>query len=351
MIWLALLLSCTTRPDPAAEPPPTRVCRTEPLKQSADPFTILWGGDTLLGDAAKSDLATLGFEWPFAHIQPLLEGADASIFNAEGPVTTLTAKHIAKMPYHYNVDPLGAAAMAASGLTIAGMANNHAMDRGPAGLVDTKKNFKAVGIETFGAGLTMADALKPAIIETPHGRVGVVGFTKRYLVEMMASPTKSGVTGLTEKRARRVAASAREAGVDHLAAFVHWGENYSEIEKGQRNMAGWLRDAGFDLVVGHGPHVPQVVDPTCGQPVAYSIGNLVFGTPGRFTEEFPGYGIILRTEVGAEGFQAIEANCIQTDNKRVKFQPRPCEGEEAERVLKGFLPGAVIEGNKARLEL
>ncbi len=352
MILLGLLLSCSTpAPEPEPKPVVARVCPTQPVAQSDDPYVLLWGGDTLLGAAARGDLVVQGFDWPFEHIQPLLADADVRIFNAEAPLTKRRKKHVADQTYHYNVNPTAAKALAGAGFTLAGLANNHAMDRGPIGLKDTIDHLGAAGIKTFGAGPSSGVALRPAIIDTPHGKVGIVGFADRYVEPMMAGRMHGGVVGLTENRAGKTAARAREAGVDHLVAFVHWGKNYTAILDSQREKAKWLVDAGYDLVIGHGPHVQQTLTVSCGAPVAFSIGNLVFGTEGRFTDEFPGYGIVLRTELGAAGFQAVEASCIRTDNRKIAYQPLPCEGEEAAAILGAFLPGAQITGNVARLNL
>jgi len=346
VIALALLLGCA----PTTQRSPDRPCDATGVEQSPDPFDMVWAGDTLLGDAATADLRSHGYSWPFDHLKPLLEDAAVRVVNLEGPVTVLT-EPFSPQKYSYNADPVSARALARAGFTLAGLANNHAMDRGTIGLADTQHHLGLVGIQTFGAGMSRSEALQPAIVETAYGTLGLVGFTERYANAVMATERRGGVVALTEGRAHDVASMARAIGVDHLVAFVHWGDNYSDVLPSQRRMAGWLVEAGYDLVVGHGAHLQQEVEVRCGVPIAYSIGNLAFGTPGRFTEQVPGYGIVLRTELGEAGFQALEAQCIRTDNSEVHFQPRPCEASDAEEVLRDFLIGADVVGNLARLEL
>jgi len=303
-----------------------------------------------LGDAASAVLEREGYAWPFEALLPLLAGGDALVINLEGPVTASTEPFV-KQKWSYNAAPASVQGLVHAGVGWAGLANNHAMDRGPEGLEDTREHLAAAGIGSFGAGVSREEALTPALLESPHGRIGVVGFAERYAPAVMATKNRAGVVALTERRAHQAAEAGRAAGVDHLVAFVHWGENYEGVRPLQRRMAGWLVDAGFDLVVGHGAHLQQEVEVSCGVPIVYSIGNLVFGTPGRFSEQAPGHGVVLRTEFGASGVQAIEAQCILTDNTEVKFQPRPCGAEAASRVLGSFLEGAVVSGNHARLEL
>ncbi len=83
----------------------------------------------------------------------------------------------------------------------------------------------------------------------------------------------------------------------------------------------------------------------------YSLGNFVFGTPGRFTDHFPGYGLIATTHLDGGGVDSIELRCILTDNDRVAFQPRVCPAAEAAAVLGGLHPAIVVTGDVARLTL
>ncbi|MHC1775953.1 MAG: CapA family protein [Lentimicrobium sp.] len=58
---------------------------------------------------------------------------------------------------------------------------------------------------------------------------------------------------------------------------IHWGEEYytKENEK-QRILASKLSDAGFDLVLGHHPHVIQPVEKMGNTQVIFSHGNFIF---------------------------------------------------------------------------
>ena len=141
---------------------------------------------------------------------------------------------------------------------------------------------------TFGAGSDLDAALRPLIVETPHGRVGVMAFGQGGGVRKNASESRPGIAVLTRCNAAEGARLAREAGARWVVAFVHWGVNYADVVHAQRRQAALLAAAGYDLAVGHGPHVAQPVEVVGEMPVAYSLGNFVFGTPGRFTDRRPG---------------------------------------------------------------
>lgn len=58
---------------------------------------------------------------------------------------------------------------------------------------------------------------------------------------------------------------------------IHWGEEYltKENEK-QRALAKKLSEAGFDLILGHHPHVIQPVEKIGNTEIVYSHGNFIF---------------------------------------------------------------------------
>jgi hypothetical protein len=159
-----------------------------------------------------------------------------------------------------------------------------------------------------------------------------------------AAPDTVGIGGLSRTWICRGARLARRAGADWLVAYVHWGENYKSVTDQQRMWARVFAEAGYDLVVGHHPHIVQPIEIIDGVPVIYSLGNFVFGTPGRYTSSQPGYGLMLTSEFGHQGPERLRLRCIVTDNKRVNFQPRPCAPEEADSLLRSLHPKIHMEG-------
>ncbi|MCY3656360.1 MAG: CapA family protein [Chloroflexi bacterium] len=321
--------------DAEAAAPPTE-------RSDAPAFRILWLGDTLLADAAEPRLVTNGYAWVFDRLRPLPD-ADYVVANAEGPITTVTAVYDPQQRWSYAARPEAALALAAEGVSAVGLANNHALDRGPAGLADTIAHLAAAGVVTFGAGTDIDEALRPLIVDTPHGRVGIVAFGQGDGVRENAGEGRPGVAVLTRCNAAEGAHLARDAGARWLVAFVHWGVNYGEVTHAQRRQAALLAEAGYDLVIGHGPHVAQPVEVVGGMPVLYSLGNFVFGTPGRFTADAPGFGLMATTAFGPDGLEELRLHCIRTDNDEVGFQPRPCSHAEADAVLRTVHPDIAIE--------
>ena len=338
---LALAAGCAGERDEScggdveAAPTPTE-------RSDAPAFRILWLGDTLLADAAEPHLTGEGYAWAFDRLRPLPD-ADYVVANAEGPITTETAIFDPQQPWSYAARPEAALALAAEGVSAVGLANNHALDRGPTGLAGTVKHLDTAGVPTFGAGADIDRALRPLIVDTPHGRVGVVAFGQGGGVRENAGEGRPGIAVLTRCNAAEGAHLARDAGARWLVAFVHWGVNYGEVTHAQRRQAAILADAGYDLAMGHGPHVAQRAEVVDGMPVLYSLGNFVFGTPGRFTADAPGFGLMATTTFGPGGIEELRLHCIRTDNDAVGFQPRPCSPTQADAVLRAVHPDIAIE--------
>ena len=270
------------------------------------------------------------------------------VVNLEGPITSDATPWDPGQRWSYNAQPASAEALATAGVDAVSLANNHALDRGPEGLAATAGALAAAGLTAVGAGLD-AVAKRPLLIETPHGVVGVVAFGPEADFERRASTRRPGTIAPTGPAVRRGIALARAAGARWVVAFVHWGENYTAIDATQRRAARRFADAGYDLVVGHGPHYAQPVEVIGGMPVFYSLGNFVFGTPGRYSASAPGVSLLLTTTVDADGIHAAEMRCLLTDNRRIRFQPRLCPGAEARAMLRALHPDVELTGDVATL--
>ena len=297
---------------------------------------IVWAGDTMLADSVEPVAAERGYPWVLSEVAPLLDG-DVVIINHEAPITGLSEPYTPNKLYTYAVEPSTTPVLKGAGVTVLGLANNHAMDMGPDGLAETMDNAADAGFVSFGAGLDGTQAERPLIISGGGVTVGVVALAKGYGARVTAGRDRAGTVVLSEATIARGYALARKAGADYVVAFVHWGENYErEILDDQRRLADDFAEAGYDLVIGHGPHVAQGAEVVRQTPVFYSLGNFVFGTDGSFSEENPGYGLVLSTEFSAEGLAAVSASVINTDNKQTGFQPHPYDVAEASAILESL---------------
>jgi poly-gamma-glutamate synthesis protein (capsule biosynthesis protein) len=166
------------------------------------------------------------------------------------------------------------------------LANNHVLDWGAAGLVETLDTLHAARLKTAGAGRDLAEAEAPAVVE--------VSSSARVLVFALGSPTsgvpmewsagrrKPGVAWFEERSLAAVDALASRIGAirrprDVIIVSVHWGDNWGwEIPKEQVAFAHALVDrAGVDVVFGHSSHHPKGIEVFHDRLVLYGCGDLI----------------------------------------------------------------------------
>lgn len=89
-------------------------------------------------------------------------------------------------------------------------------------------------------------------------------------------------------------AAVDRAEVDCVIACMHWGNEYERRpNKVQRQLAGFLRRHGVDLIVGSHPHVVQPYEQDSNGIVLYSLGNFVSNQRKRYCDG----GIVATVEV------------------------------------------------------
>lgn len=299
---------------------------------------VVFLGDTMMGGGeSRSVLKKKGLAYALEKVRPLTEGAEFVIVNQESPLSHDNDQWNPEQKWHYNASPESAKLLAELGITAASLGNNHLFDRGPEGIADTKKFFAEAGVAVFGGGMNFAEALEPHVFETRYGKVAVVGLGEKHLYTPPATAGSPGTVLYNDENLSAAYTRAKALGADLLVAYVHWGDNYKPVGKDQKERAEAMVTAGFDLVVGHGPHIPQGVEFVGGIPVIYSLGNFVFGTLGRYPDKkAPGYGVVLRSFLTERGFERFEFTCLLIDNSKVRYQPKVCPPEEAQKVLTGL---------------
>jgi poly-gamma-glutamate synthesis protein (capsule biosynthesis protein) len=137
-----------------------------------------------------------------------------------------------------------------------------------------------------------------------------------------------------EAAADAVGAVAGQA--DLVIVSIHWGgECQAAPTSRQRAIAEGLSAAGADLIVGHGPHVPQRVEWVGKTLVAYSLGNFLFDQP------YPAdcrWGVVLRVTLRGDRIAAVGALATVVDQGRVRL----ADPEDAAAILTrlGFEPAS-----------
>lgn len=194
---------------------------------------------------------------------------DARIINLETSITT--SERAADKGINYRMHPGNVAVLNAAAIDCCVVANNHVLDWGEAGLLETLDTLTRAGIRTAGAGRERRSAEAPARIELADGgRILVFGFAvddsgvpSSWAAER-ARPGVNRLPALDAATVDHVAATVHAAKRpnDLVLASIHWGSNWGyEIPIEHRRFAHALVDeAGVDLVHGHSSHHAKAIE-------------------------------------------------------------------------------------------
>jgi poly-gamma-glutamate capsule biosynthesis protein CapA/YwtB (metallophosphatase superfamily) len=211
-------------------------------------------------------------------------GPDARIVNLETSITTSDEPW--PKGINYRMHPANITCLTAAGLDCCVLANNHVLDWGRAGLLETLTTLSSAGIRTAGAGADARAAEAPAVVEVPgKGRVLVFAFgsgSSGIPPDWAAGVGRPGVALLDDLSpstlmaiAARIRAARRPG--DVVLVSIHWGGNWGyEVPPEQRTFAhGLIAEAGVDLVHGHSSHHPKAVEVYRGRTILYGCGDFL----------------------------------------------------------------------------
>jgi poly-gamma-glutamate synthesis protein (capsule biosynthesis protein) len=199
--------------------------------------------------------------------------------------------------------PAAAKALREAGANAVTLANNHILDAGPSGVLDTIDACHAAGVRAFGAGNDRVSAELPLFIELSGVRVALLAMAEEEFCG--ATATSAGAAILDPiHSADRIRAARSAAAV--VIAVVHGGNEYAPTPSPR--CIDWYRslvDAGADAVISHHPHVLQGAELYNGRPIVYSLGNFAF----RFRAAMPrGWdrGAVARLAITSNGVRSCE---------------------------------------------
>ncbi|MBP2684996.1 MAG: capsule biosynthesis protein [Deltaproteobacteria bacterium] len=296
-------------------------------------------GDIMMGTTfpepilPPEDGATL-----FRSVAPLLAGNDVVFGNLEGPLTDVERSPKCPKPrrngrpcFAFRTPPRYAARLAEAGFNAVNIANNHALDFGMEGLDNTLNALDAAGIEAVGGE-------RVAVFNVSGRCVAVAGFSyslrTRYVHPLLdVDAAREIVAGLKGECGRVIVSfhgGAEGAGAMRVADAEEefLGENRGNVVRFARAVV----DAGADLVLGHGPHVPRAIEVYRGKLIAYSLGN--FAAYSMFNIKGPsGLGYVLQVELDPETGDVVR---FRTPSVALRHPgiPEPDPSGKAEALLR-----------------
>lgn len=272
-----------------------------------DQAELLFVGDMMQHDsqrdAARRADGRYDFSDCYTAVKPWMDMADYCVCNLETPVS--------RPPYAgypcFNAPESFLDAIREAGFDMCLTANNHTLDRGPAGLRQTVDNLDARNLDHIGTYKN--DSARAASLPCIRNICNIKVAFLNYTYGTNGIPASKGVAVDYIDRAviKNDVDSARAAGAEIVAVCMHWGDEYRLLpNKTQRTLADFLEAIGVDLIIGGHPHVIQPMElrqnryyPDRNVFIAYSLGNFISGMRTRDTRG--GLVAVVRLERGDDG--------------------------------------------------
>lgn len=327
-------------------------------QQDASAIEVLFVGDTAFGENYQEQYAQYGesnileergYDAPLAKVRNILMAADLVIANLETPLTDLRDTPLAgkKTWIHRGDTRLTPRHLSANNIKVVGLANNHMLDYGQDGFLDTIASLDKAGIPFFGGGKTRSEAGQPFIWQKQ-----IVGqtFTLAAIAMFVGPAPEKDVDGVyaTETRPGLNPVSIKQLGKEiqrirehfrnaYIVLFPHWGANYKWRTERQARLAEKMLAQGADLILGHGAHMMQEIGRSQQRWIVFGLGNFMFNSKGRYGKlGAPPFSSVakLRIEILSGTLRkSLRLYPIVTDNRRTDYQTRFVAEDEFHEVV------------------
>jgi poly-gamma-glutamate synthesis protein (capsule biosynthesis protein) len=223
---------------------------------------------------------------------------DVRIINLETSITR-SDDYVAK-GINYRMSPENAGCLSAAGVDCCVLANNHVLDWGRSGLLDTVLTLQRLAIKTAGAGSNAIETAAPAVLDLAvQVRLLVFSFgvvtsgIPHSWAATVDSPGINLLTRLSEADALRAAEyiSRIKRPGDLVVVSIHWGPNWGyPIRANQRQFAHTLIDrADVSIIHGHSSHHAKAIEVYHERLILYGCGDFLNDYEGiRGHEEYRG---------------------------------------------------------------
>ncbi len=267
----------------------------------SDEISLFAVGDLMPGRGVERAKSRREAGWLLGGVAAAVRAADIAVANLEAPI--VAGAQVPDDSLRLRADPGIEQEIADAGFDLLTLANNHALDAGPAGLRSTRALIEGQGMLHAGAGEDEAEARAPRTLVRNGLRVSFLSYADPAFTRAAdrARPDRPGIAFMDAASVGADIASA--SGSDLVIVIMHAGIEYEDAPNTrQRDFARAAIDGGADLVIGHHPHVVQPAESYKGKPIIYSLGNFVFD---QGWSQDASRGLAADIRLGKEGVRAI----------------------------------------------
>lgn len=238
--------------------------------------SMIFGGDIMLSRTVNKRMSDYNdYAWPARLIASSTNLADITIFNLESPFLKDSTYSVASGSFSFKANPLSVGTLTLLGADVVSLANNHMLNAGRQGLVDTIDILKENNINSIGAGLNDDAARAGVVLEVNGWKIAFLAYAYPQ-DSSIATDERAGIANMNLEDLK-IDIKRLKNKSDLVIVLMHAGVEYvSQANKEQINFAHSAIDYGADAVIGHHPHWPQNWEIYKDKPIFYSLGNFIF---------------------------------------------------------------------------
>ncbi len=230
----------------------------------------------------------LDYVWGEALPELRRDEVNLRIINLETAITTVETPWPGK-EIHYRMHPRNMDCLSVAEINGCALANNHVLDWGYEGLLETLRTLDAAGVRHAGAGNAAEDAAAPAVT---------------------ASRIATGMRQLQRPG-------------DLLVASIHWGANWGyDIPSEQIAFAHRLIEEGVSIVHGHSSHHVKAIEVFKGRLILYGCGDFLTDYEGiSGYEDFRGdLALMYLVELDSRFGQLVSVQLVPMHTRRFRLE-------------------------------
>lgn len=236
----------------------------------------------------------------FNSVKMFMGEVDLVFGNFESTLTNYpyTAKDVSQgMTFAFRTPPNWTDVLKSAGFDVLSVANNHSFDFGDPGFEDTIANIQQSGMQAVGRRGDIVN------VEANGYTVAFIGFSywpDHNDMNDLATATALVQQAQSEADVVVISVHAGAEGTDAMRVRDQTEYFFSENRGNMVQFSRTMVEAGADLILGHGPHVPRAVELYQGKLIAYSLGNFL-GYRTLSTSGPLGLSMILQVDLSETG--------------------------------------------------
>ena len=260
-----------------------------PKDEKSGVISVIAAGDNLAHEAVYTYAKALAqskdgygkeyyFDSMYDDVRDVVRSADLAIINQESQVRTSGTP--SGYPRFASPAELGEAVMNA-GFNVIVSANNHMLDKGDEGLIDTADYWYGKPVMHVGVDKSEDDGMDISVFEKDGFKTAILAYTTviNHASTAVKESKYAKYTYYSDEIAEKQIKEAERI-ADFVIVSMHWGdEDEFDPDSSQKKIAKKLAGWGADAIIGHHPHVVQTIEwieTENGKTLCvYSLGNFL----------------------------------------------------------------------------